>query len=90
MLLKFALRASPILTDIIVNDLKPEGGESGYRRHHMQNLELLATMLFGIFLFWRSARWFGAWRRGDANPRGLIFVGMGWILLISYGNQHFS
>jgi hypothetical protein len=56
----------------------------------MQNLELLAAMLFSILLFWRSARWFGAWRRGYANPRGLMFVGMGWILLISYGNQHFS
>lgn len=87
MLLVFALRASPILIDSIVNDLKSEGSES---RSHMHNLELVAVMLFSILLFWRSARWFRTWRLGDANPRGLLFVGMGWILLISYGNQHFS
>jgi hypothetical protein len=56
----------------------------------MQSLELLAVALFSILLFWRSARWLRDWRRGDPNPRGLLFLGMGWVLLISYGNQHFS
>jgi hypothetical protein len=56
----------------------------------MQSLELLAVIAFSILLFWRSARWLRDWRRGDANPRGLLFLGIGWVLLISYGNQHFS
>jgi hypothetical protein len=56
----------------------------------MQNLELLAVMLFSILLFWRSARWLRAWRRGDLDPRSVLFLGMGWVLLISYGNRHFS
>jgi len=56
----------------------------------MQNLELVAVMLFSIFLFWRSARWFRAWRRGELDLRSLLFLGMGWVLLISYGNRHFS
>jgi hypothetical protein len=32
MLLEFALRASPILMDTIVNDLIPKGSESRYGR----------------------------------------------------------
>ena len=87
MLLEFALRASPILMDIIVNDLIPKGCES---KRCMQSLELLAVIAFSILLFWRSARWFRAWRRGDLDPRSVLFLGMGWVLLISYGNRHFS
>jgi hypothetical protein len=56
----------------------------------MQSLELLAAMLFSIFLLWRSVRCFRAWRRGHLDPRGMLFLGMGWVLLISYGKQHFS
>jgi hypothetical protein len=56
----------------------------------MQSLELVAVALFSLFVLWRSVRWLRDWRRGDPNPRGLLFLGMGWVLLISYGKQHFS
>lgn len=78
---------SPILILPIVNDPKPEGSES---KRRMQSSELVAVTLFSLFVLWRSARWLRDWRRGNPNPRGLLFLGMGWVLLISYGNQHFS
>jgi len=81
------LGGSPILIIPIVNDPKPEGSKN---KRRMQSLELVAVALFSLFVLWRSVRWLRDCRRGDPNPRGLLFLGMGWVLLISYGKQHFS